>query len=332
MFEVRQPKIDDVPQKALVQGPVMHMDMPPPPEFDIADPEVRAKIERGEDLGKGDQEDGLPGSVHGSIGLLYAGLVGVEKFDNVKLYPELLEIEDFLECFLKYSTRLVSLDLSGAEEAMTEEFLTFIPYCGASLRILDLERCNLEGDQIETLVETCKALTGLQHLDVANNKLGAADATFLLASLAENRIDLQSIRLDGNPVGDIHEFRQDVAGLLAARGDQVVAGGELVLHLDVDAVRWFPEPRADTLAARRRDDTLMMAATSLDELSQAANDRNNQLDELFRQGSDPRTKSIKGREMLQEKRDLNNMVLSDKMLNMYQDKVLQGTVVETLTD
>ena len=46
--------------------------MPPPPQFDLDDPEVRSKVERGEDLGKAHQEDGLPGALHGSVGLLYA--------------------------------------------------------------------------------------------------------------------------------------------------------------------------------------------------------------------------------------------------------------------
>lgn len=325
--ETFMPPIDEMPAKPLIQGPVLHMDSPPPIEWDMTDPEIIAKLQRGDNLGKGSQEDGLPGAIHGSVGLLFAGIVGVEKIVNVKIYPTLLEVDDFLECFLKYCTPLESLDLAEAEGCMDEELLTFLPYAGPNLRVLDLSRCNLDGSQVETLVDTVAKLTGLQHLDLAHNALDAPSATMLLAALAERRVDLQTIRLDGNPLGDMHEFRQDVAGLLAARGDQVVAGGELVLHLNLDAVRWFPEPRPDTLAARRRDDTLMMAATSFEELTHGANSRNAALDKVFREKKDPRTRTIVGRGMLAEERHLNERVLTDKMLTMYHTKVVNVNTV-----
>jgi len=316
------PPIDQVPAKALIQGKVLHIDAPAPYEFDLTDPEIIARVQRGEKLGKGPQDDGLPGAIHGSLSLLYAGVVAIEGYDNVKIYSDILEIDDFLEKFLEYCPRLVTLDLSGAEGAMDEEFLMFISHCGPSLRVLDLENCNLDGSVVDTLVDTCEALKGLQHLDLAYNNIDAAMATLFLASLAERRIDLQTVRLDGNPVGDMYEFRQDVAGLLAARGDQVVAGGELVLHLDVDAVRWLPEPKADTLAARRRNDTLMMAATSFDELIDGAHQRNADIDQLYMEGRDPRTRTIAGKEMLQKERDLNNKILSDSMLRLYESKIV----------
>jgi hypothetical protein len=322
--KAEQPPLDALPAKALIQGPVMHMDKPPPVEFDMKDTEIIAKLQRGEQLGKGSQEDGLPGAIHGSIGLLYAGIMGVEHCINAKLYSGILAVKDFLEIFLKYSTRLSTLDLSGAGSAMTEEFLTFLPHCGPSLHFLDLEQCNIDGAQVDTLVDTCEALTGLQHLDLAHNKLDGPSATLLLASLAERRVDFESLRLDGNPVGDPSEFRQDIAGLLAARGDQVVAGGELVLYLGLDGVRWFAEPRADTLAARRRDDTLMMAATSFEELIHGAHNRNKALDTIIAERKDPRTRSLKGLEMIGEERSVNTKILSDKMLHFYYNKVVNS--------
>jgi len=293
--QAEMPSIDEAPAKVVVEGLVMHMDTPPPVEFDFKDPEVIAKVQRGEDLGKGCQEDGLPGAIHGSIGLLFAGIMGVEQCVNAKLYPSLLEVDGFLECFMRYTTRLTTLDLSGCEGQMDEEFLEFLAYAGPSLRLLDLEKCGLESSHVDQLTETCEKLTGLQHLDLAYNELDAAAATSLITSLAEQRgalplgvplrgprrVDLTSIRFDGCPVGDPHEFRQDIAGLLAARGDQVVAGGELVLYLGVDGVRWFAEPRPLTLAARRRDDTLIMAATSFEELLDGAYARNESLDNVF---------------------------------------------------
>jgi len=310
----------------------MHMDKPADNEWDMRDPEIIKKIQRGEKLGKGSQEAGLPGAIHGSMGLLYAGLLAVENVDNVKIYAPLLEVEDFLEIFLKYCPRLKALDLSESEGIMDEEFLTFLPHAGPSLLSLDLEKCGLDGSHVETLVETCEALTGLQHLDIANNNLDAQSATMLLAALAEKRVDLQSIRLDGNPVGDAHEFRQDVAGLLAARGDQVVAGGELVLYLGVDGVRWFPEPRANTLAARRRDDTLMMAATSFDELIQGAHNRNAKLDQIFKEGRDRRTRTVVGRARLAEQRVVNTDILDNPLLTLYKVQVAEKEAAAALGD
>jgi len=331
-FEVRQPKIDDVPHKALVQGPVVHMDKPPSPEFDISDPEVIAKIQRGEDLGKGDQEDGLPGAVHGSIGLLFAGMVAIEGLENVRMKSDLLEIDTFLESFLKYTTPLQTLDLSGAAGVLEEEHLQLLPLCGPSLTHIDLERCGLDGEHVETLADVFEQLAGLKHVDLSHNSFDATSAATLLATLAERRVDIESLRLDGNPLGDPYEFRQDVGGLLAARGDQVVAGGELVFHLSVDAVRWFAQPPEGTLAARRRDDTCSMSATSYDELIQSARLRNEFIDKIYEDGLDKRTKTSAGKDLFDQRRQLNETILSDTNLSLWTDaekKIVEMIKVES---
>lgn len=334
--KAEMPAIDQMPAKVSIEGPVMHMDTPPEVVFDFTDPEIIGKVQRGEDLGKGKQEDGLPGAIHGSIGLLFAGIMGVEQCVNAKIYPSMLEVDGFLENFMKYSTRLTTLDFSGAEGVIDEEMLEFISHAGPGLRFLDLEKCGLEASHVDQLADTCEALTGLQHLDLAHNDLDAAAATSLITSLAEQRgaladgapqrgprrVDLHSIRFDGCPVGDPHEFRQDVAGLLAARGDQVVAGGELVLYLGVDGVRWFAEPRASTLAARRRDDTLVMAATSFEELLDGAYTRKSQLDTIYREGTDVRTRTQVGKELLGKEREYNEKMFTAPLLTMYCEKVM----------
>merc|ERR1719235_58638 len=192
--------------------------------------------------------------------------MGAEKCINAKIYPSIFEVDNFFEQFLKYTTPLTTLDLSGAEPGMVDEdVLELLKLCGPSLKFLDLERCGIDASLVEPLSDTCEALHGLQHLDLAFNDLDAPAGTQLIQALAAQRdllpmagggprkgprrADLWSIRFDGCPIGDPHDFRQDVAGLLASRGDHVVAGGELVLHLGVDGVRWFAEPRQNTLAA-----------------------------------------------------------------------------------
>lgn len=319
MFDVRQPKTVDVPHKALVQGPIVHMNKPPPPEFDITDPEIILMIQRGDDLGKGDQEDGLPGAVHGSIGLLFAGMVGIKGIENVRIKSELLEVDNFFESFLKYTTPLQTLDLSGAAGIIEEEHLQLLSLCGPSLKHIDLERCGLDDCHVDTLVDVFEQLEGLKHVDLAHNSLDATSASTLLASLAERRVDIETLRLDGNPLGDPYEFRQDVGGVLATRGDQVVAGGELVFSLSIDSVRWFAEPAEHTLAARRRDDTCCMSATSYDELIQSATLRNTFIDNIFEEGLDKRTKTVAGRELFDQKRQLNNTILSDSNLTFWVD-------------
>merc|ERR1740117_2330287 len=88
---------------------------------------------------------------------------------------------------MRYSTRLTTLDLSGAEGLIDEELLAHISHLGPGLRFLDLEKCGLEASHVEQLADTCEALTGLQHLDLAYNDLDAAAATALITSLAEQR-------------------------------------------------------------------------------------------------------------------------------------------------
>lgn len=312
-----EPTDDDKAEAKKGKGIIVaHLDVPPPYEFDLTDPEIIAMVQRGDDLGKGTQEDGLPGAIHGSIGLLYAGITAVEKVENVRIYPDLLAVDDFLQCFLLYSTPLVMLDLTSCLESMDEEIISLLPLAGPSLQILHLEHCGIDGMVVETLVDTLTELTGLQHLNLCRNELDAPSATMLLGSLAERRVDLVSMSLGDNPLGDPHDFRQDVAGILAARGDQVVAGGELVLYLGVDGVRWFAEPRANTLAARRRDDTLMLAATCFDELADGARARDATLDEMFRTKKDPRTRTEVGQEILRKERLLNAKILTHSLINI----------------
>lgn len=306
--ELLRSTLDGLPSKALVEGPVLHCEKPDPPPVDLDDQEVVAKIQRGEALGKGDQEDGLPGAPHGSVGLIFAGLVAAENIDNIRICPGLLEVPQFMEVFLRYSTPILSLDFSGCDGLVDEACMALLPLAGPSLKMLDLESCGLETGSVEPLAQALTQLPGLQHLDLAHNLFNATAAARLVQLLfTTNRVDLATLRLDGNPVGDREQFRMDVANHLCVRGSHVVGGGELIFHTNRDAVRWMAEPRQGSFAARRRDDYEPLNSVSLEELQEGVWVKERELDVL--EAEDPRARTERGQEIFRKQRMINAQTL-----------------------
>ncbi|CAK9037296.1 unnamed protein product [Durusdinium trenchii] len=199
--------------KSAVVGPILHMEVPPPPDFDLEDPEVRSKVERGEDLGKAEQEDGLPGALHGSVGLLYAALAFEEL--TVHFHPGSLLLEGLMEMFVHYGPKLRTISLAGNAGFVNEDSLSLLTLAGDTVKTLDLEGCDLDPSYLEGILNTVKSLRALQVLDLAGNKLDGPTALNLVAALCDNRIDLDILRLDGNPLGTPEVFKKrsgDLAG------------------------------------------------------------------------------------------------------------------------
>jgi len=257
--DVEQSPIDVLPTKALVLGNVLHAEAPPEPEFDVTDPEIFAKIQRGDDLGKGLQEEGLPGALHGSIGLLFAMMCHREDIENVKFCsgqpdeygrPEadrFLPIPDLVRCFLRFGPPFRSLDFSGCALTMCDEILDVVANAGPSLLTLDLEDCGLGKANVESLIRTFGKLTGLTFVDLGHNSFDAESAYDLVCSICRvtpmsnwefGRIDVATVRLDGNPIDNTGTFRDKIAALLSERGGQVVAGGEFILPMSDTEVLW----------------------------------------------------------------------------------------------
>ncbi|CAK0883703.1 unnamed protein product [Prorocentrum cordatum] len=245
---VVEPTPLDADGKLLLGGTkVLQMALPPPPEHDLDDPEVIAKIQRGEELGKKHQADGLPGALHGSVGLLYAGLCATEGVGHLAMNAGILGLEGLLDGLLRYGPPVQSLSLADCpklvDRALLEETL---PLAGAGLQVLDLERCALDFEHADWLVECAHRLPGLRRLDLAGNELDGDAAVDLLEGLCEKCAALTTLRLDSNPVGlDREDFRATVAGLLARRGAQVVAGGTINFVYGTDSVVWSPQLKPD---------------------------------------------------------------------------------------
>lgn len=274
--------------KALVMGGVLHMEAPPPPVFDVTDPEIYAKVQRGEDLGKGTQADGLPGAAHGSIGLAYASLCATEEIENVRFHPEILKVDGLIDSFLRSCPPLRTLDFQGCAETMTQETLLLLPLAGPSLLRLDLEACGLGRKHVDMLVHAFARLPGLQFVDLGENKFDDKAALQLTSSLCRSlpdsewdfgRVDVATVRFDGNPLQDPDAFRSRVAALLEERGGTVVAGGELILHQDNLCITWKPGPNDGSSVSRLMDDSAPIASwVKLNEFEKRANKSNRELD------------------------------------------------------
>mmetsp|Transcript_30096 Transcript_30096/g.54467 ORF Transcript_30096/g.54467 Transcript_30096/m.54467 type:complete len:661 (-) Transcript_30096:98-2080(-) len=300
--------VDVMPAKAWVPGKVLHMEIPAPPDFDLEDPEVRAKVERGEDLGKGHQEDGKPGAVHGSVGLMYAAAGIQEGIENAWFYPGIIQLEGFMEMFLTYGPPLRSISLAGADADVDEDVLELLKLAGESVLTLDLEQCGIDGSLIDALMDMLKDLSGLRNLDLGCNKLDGPSALSLIRLLGEARVDLQTIRLDKNPFGQPEVLKNEIAACLATRGESVVAGGDLVLHLGDNAVRWCAGPRENTLAQRLRDDGAdILHTSSLKEMDRAIVQREAVWARYEK--NDPAAQSSGGRDWLRRMR-LSNVKLN----------------------
>eukprot|EP00929_Paragymnodinium_shiwhaense_P088294 TRINITY_DN48588_c0_g1_i1.p1 TRINITY_DN48588_c0_g1~~TRINITY_DN48588_c0_g1_i1.p1 ORF type:complete len:687 (+),score=111.69 TRINITY_DN48588_c0_g1_i1:80-2062(+) len=279
-----QAPIDRVPEEQLLTGMVMHMTLPPPPEIDLDDPDIIEKIQRGEDLGKGAQADGLPGSIHGSVSLYYCLLISNDGLENVAFRNEMLEIEGFVPHIMRYAPPLRSLDFGpfrvptesadeeqvtvpGCADSMHEGILRMLPLSGETLNYLDLEGCNIGPEHVDILIEAFSRLPGLIQVDLTDNRLDDEAALKLMSTLSTRRIDIATIRLDQNPIQDRAAFRDKLAAILSDRAGQVVGGGDLVLHCGDQSMVWKSSTHTGTgVEELLRDYSGRVVGTSLKDL------------------------------------------------------------------
>jgi hypothetical protein len=139
------------------------------------------------------------------------------------------------------------MDMSGCFDLVDSEMLQdIIPMAGPRLQTLDLSGCGLDFDMLDGMIECVGRLPGLRQLDLAGNGMDAESALTFVSAIAEKRVDIATVRLDDNPVGDQVEFRTELAGILARRGAQVIAGGTVNFMLGEDAsVLWSSKQLAD---------------------------------------------------------------------------------------
>ncbi|CAE8622081.1 unnamed protein product [Polarella glacialis] len=324
LFQALLAPLEGLPQKVPLDGPVLHMDIPPAPFFDLTDPEVRAKVERGEDLGKGSQEDGLPGALHGSVGLLYAAAATADKITNVRFVSSMLELEGFVEMFLHYGPHLRSISLSGCHEKVDEETLYLMALAGDSMLTLDLSDCGLTGDIVEAVVNTLKELPNVKNLDLAGNALDAQACIRLVKSFSEQRVDIVNLRLDSNPLANPDVLRNEVAAALAQRGESVIAGGDLVFHLGETGVRWCAAPREGQLAQRLREDGAdVIRTSSIKEIERAIGQREQIWAKYEKE--DWASQSSGGKEWLKRMRLHNSRVNTSRMMKLFRRERTQRT-------
>jgi len=309
LAEVKSAPIDGLPEKVPLRSPVLHCNKPPPPQPDLDDIEVVQKIQRGEPLGKAHQEDGLPGALHPSVGLLFAAIVAVEDIENVSIYPGLLEIEGFFEAFLQHCHHISALDCSGCAGLMDEACLRLLPLTGESLTFLDLEDCGLKNDYLEALTDSLRQLSGLRHVDLAGNSLDGAAATCLMTALSLSRFDVASIRLDGNPIGDLLAFR-----------DEVNNGGNLMLLPGERGARWQLIPRQGSVAARAYITGVGMPAYSLKDVHAEARRRESV---NLKQLEDPEMVATYGRKFLTQQQKMNARVLGHPVVQIWREARLK---------
>lgn len=280
--DVEKPTNDNLPSKGAVVGNILYADVPPEPVPDYDDPVIAAKVERGEDLGKFHQSFGLPGSLHGSVGMLFAADMVVRGLENFRPSPKLWEIDGFMEAFFLHAPPIGFLDLSNSPRTITPERLELVQMV-TSLRHLDLEGCRLGPNHVGAVVELAAHLPRLKFLDLGRNKLDAQAAKYLMSQLAERRIDVEVVRLDKNPLGDPEAFRDSMKALFSKRANNIISGGDLTLHTGLDMVRWEALPMRDSLAARRLagggKDAVPMVAMSA--LQRKGNARRRQLDKMM---------------------------------------------------
>lgn len=307
-------------EKFHVDGPLLHIEVPLPPEPDLTNPEVYAKLERGEDLGKGLQEDGLPGALHGSVGLLYAAACYEENISNIQMYIGALQLDGFFRSLLRYGPIFRNLSFADVV-SIPAETLQLLGLVGNRLHTLDLQGCGINQALIEDLANSLVFLPNLRRLDLANNQMETAACLKLISELCERRIDIDMIRLDGNPLGNPEIFRNEVAGLLAQRGESAVAGGEIVFHLGDSAVRWCSASRPGCLAHTIREDAFNMPmATSFKELRRVAEMRKKRLKSY--EENDPAAKSSGGRDWLMRQRATAQKILENSVMSAYKSELL----------
>eukprot|EP00913_Durusdinium_trenchii_P026803 g25142.t1 len=230
-----------------------------------------------------------------------------EEIVNVHFHPGSLLLEGLMEMFVHYGPKLRTISLAGNAGFVNEDSLSLLTLAGDTVKTLDLEGCDLDPSYLEGILNTVKSLRALQVLDLAGNKLDGPTALNLVAALC----------LDGNPLGTPEVFKNEVATLLATRGESVVAGGDLVLHLGDDAVRWCATPKDGCLAWRLREEGGdVVRTTSLKEMDRMVAQTEVQLQRW--EASDPRAaKSAGGRDWLRRKRLHNARVWSSPGLRFY---------------
>eukprot|EP00928_Gymnodinium_smaydae_P011190 TRINITY_DN14158_c0_g1_i1.p1 TRINITY_DN14158_c0_g1~~TRINITY_DN14158_c0_g1_i1.p1 ORF type:complete len:714 (+),score=178.68 TRINITY_DN14158_c0_g1_i1:444-2585(+) len=287
------PGIDLMPAKEMVLGKYLVLEQPPPFEHDLEDPEVVAKVQRGEDLGKGDQEDGLPGAIHGSIALLYASMCATEDIDMIRFHPSILEIEGFVEALLRYCPPIRCLDFGGCSETITKDTLRLLQLGGDSMFYLDLEACGLDYRHVDVLVESLGHLTGLKSIDLSSNRFDDNAAICLVMALCHGvessawdfgRIDIATVRLDGNQLENTLDFRDKVAAMLAERGGSTINGGTTVQRMDNEEVLWRPGPKQGGLINEVLEKALrQIPCTDIRQLERSCILNNRKLDERVEQ-------------------------------------------------
>lgn len=117
-----------------------------------------------------------------------------------------------------------------------------------------------------------------------------------------------SLRLDGNPIKDRENYCNKVAECLALRGQHVVAGGDLVLHLGNTEVRWHADSRP-----------LPPPAYAIKELRRHAEKRNVHLQQY--EDEDPKAQTENGKKWLSEEKKKTAGVLDSKILKLYRQEL-----------
>lgn len=331
--DAAQAPFSDMPAKPLRMGWVLHMNTPAEFEHDFGDAAIIEKVQRGEELGKGTQEDHLPGAIHGSVGLLYAVICAKESYDHVRFYPDVLVLEGFVAAFLRYGPPLLSLDFSHCPGLITDELLQLVPLAGNSIKILDFEGCELDDDRMGDMLLSLEHLQTIDYLDLADNLITAAGAEMLLEGLCEmvpcqdhpkgerRRADLSSLRLDRNPLGDGTEFTLTVARILGERGNQVSGGGSLTLQLGDGATSFDPNPREGTFAKEMLETGEMVDAVSLKDLRVHADKRLRALNKRAEQ--DPVWAAKAGpRDWLAARRAYHEGVLNSPIMQFWRRNVV----------
>merc|ERR1712159_452034 len=95
---------------------------------------------------------------------------------------------------------------------------------------INLSNCGIDGEMITDLVEVLARIPNLQVIDLSYNNLEGEDALdFIRMLTAWRRVDLNVVRLDGNPLGDDEEaVRDGIEEMLEQRGKCAINCGDLV--------------------------------------------------------------------------------------------------------
>merc|ERR1712023_540165 len=119
---------------------------------------------------------------------------------------------------LKNAPPIVHLDLSSVPIRVSD--LHIVPMVGASLKSLDLEDCGIGHEHVDALVALVERLPRLEHLDLASNNLDSEAALRLIESLVDKSLNVETLRLANNPLGDLDSLQDAVLDLLLLARDE----------------------------------------------------------------------------------------------------------------